>query len=110
MIQVPDDSLRISAAVLKDAIARSPSLHDLLLRYAQVLSIQTAYTALSNAVHPTEERLARWLLMCHDRMDGNEIALTHELMSIMLAVRRPSVTTSLHFLKETGSSAPNGVQ
>lgn len=102
LIQVADDCLRIAAAVLKDAIARSPSLHKLLLRYAQVLSIQTAYTALSNAVHPIEERLARWLLMCHDRTDGNEIALTHEFMSIMLAVRRPSVTTSLHVLESNG--------
>lgn len=61
--------------------------------------MQTSYTALSNAVHPVDERLARWLLMCHDRVDGDELALTHEFLSLMLAVRRPSVTTALHVLE-----------
>ena len=89
-------------APFKDAISRSPSLHDLLLRYVQTLQLQASYTALSNAVHPIEERLARWLLMCHDRWDTNAMPLTHEFMSIMLAVRRPSVTTSLHVLEGNG--------
>lgn len=57
---------------------------------------------MSNAVHPIDERLARWLLMCHDRTIGNEMALTHEFLSIMLAVRRPSVTTALHVLEGNG--------
>jgi CRP-like cAMP-binding protein len=48
------------------------------------------------------ERLARWLLMCHDRVQGNEIELTHEFLSLMLAVRRPSITTSLHILEGNG--------
>lgn len=65
-------------------------------------SIQLAATALSNAIHSVDERLARWLLMCHDRVDGDEIALTHEFISIMLAVRRPSVTTALHMLEGRG--------
>ena len=99
LIQVADDCFRMEAGVLKEAMAKSPSLHFLLLRYAQTLSTQTVYTALSNAVHPIEERLARWLLMCHDRMDDDELPLTHEFLSIMLAVRRPSVTTALHVLE-----------
>jgi CRP-like cAMP-binding protein len=102
IIQIADACLRISAGALKEAIGRSPSLHGVLLRFAQVLSVQTSYTALSNAMHPIEERLARWLLMCHDRVDGNDMALTHEFMSIMLGVRRPSVTTSLHVLEGNG--------
>jgi CRP-like cAMP-binding protein len=69
------------------------------LRFAQVQGVQTAFTALSNAVHPINERLARWLLMCHDRHDSDEIPLTHEFLSLMLAVRRPSVTTALHVLE-----------
>lgn len=64
--------------------------------------MQTSHTALSNAVHPIEERLARWILMCDDRSDAGEMPLTHEYMSIMLAVRRPSVTTSLHVLEGNG--------
>ena len=71
----------------------------LLLRFVQALSTQTAFTALSNAVHQIDERLARWILMCDDRLDGADMPLTHEFMSIMLAVRRPSVTTALHILE-----------
>ena len=59
------------------------------LRYPYALSIQTAYTALSNSVHPTDERLARWLLICHDRVLGDELELTHEFLSLMLTVRPP---------------------
>lgn len=102
IVQVPDDNLRMPLGPLLAAIDRSPGLRILLLRYVQTLSIQTSCTALSNAVHPVDERLARWILMCHDRIDGNELVLTHDFMSIMLAVRRPSVTTSLHVLEGNG--------
>lgn len=71
----------------------------LLMRYLQTLTTQTAFTALSNAVHHIHERLARWILMCHDRVDGDEIAVTHEFLALMMAVRRPSVTTALHVLE-----------
>ena len=99
VIQLHDDCHNLPAEAFKEAIAASPTLHTLMLRYAQALSVQTAYTALTNAVHPIDERLARWILMCHDRMDGNELPLTHDFLSIMLAVRRPSVTTALHVLE-----------
>jgi CRP-like cAMP-binding protein len=56
-------------------------------------------TVLANAHYPVDERLARWLLMCHDRWDGDVLPLTHEFMAVMLAVRRPSVTTALHVLE-----------
>jgi CRP-like cAMP-binding protein len=99
IVQVPGDGHRIEAGAFGEAIAASANLRNLLLRYVQALSVQTSYTALSNAVHPIEERLARWLLMSHDRADGNEVPLTHEFLSLMLAVRRPSVTTALHVLE-----------
>lgn len=102
VIQIADDCWNLPAALLIEAVDKSASLRTLLLRYAQALAIQANYTALSNAVHPIDERLARWILMCDDRMDGTELALTHEFMSIMLAVRRPSVTTSLHVLEGNG--------
>lgn len=102
IIQIADDCWRMPAALLSEATDKSASLRTLLLRYAQTLAIQTSYTALSNAVHQIDERLARWILMCDDRMDGSELALTHEFMSIMLAVRRPSVTTALHVLEGNG--------
>jgi CRP-like cAMP-binding protein len=72
------------------------------IRCIEAFSVQLSHTAVSNAVHDVNERLARWLLMCHDRVTGNEIALTHEFIATMLAVRRPSVTTSLHVLEGHG--------
>ena len=102
IVQVPNGAYRIGRGALQVACDASATLRNLLLRYAQVMSVQTAYTALSNAIHPVDERLARWLLMCHDRTPTHEIAITHEFLSLMLAVRRPSVTTSLHVLEGNG--------
>jgi CRP-like cAMP-binding protein len=99
IMQVSGDGYRIAVDALLEAIAASRPLHAMLLRYAQAQLTQASYTALSNATQSVEERLARWLLMSHDRVNGDEIALTHEFLSIMLAVRRPSVTTALHVLE-----------
>lgn len=101
-IQVAGAAYRIGRASLVDTMGRSTSFRDLLLRFAQVQMLQSGFTALSNAVHPIDERLARWLLMCHDRCVGDEMALTHEFLALMLAVRRPSVTTALHVLEGNG--------
>ncbi len=98
-MQVEGDGFRISTALLKPLLDQDGELKNLLGRYVQALSVQGAFTSLSNAVHHIDERLARWILMCHDRTDGDEISLTHEFLSIMLAVRRPSVTTALHVLE-----------
>jgi CRP-like cAMP-binding protein len=97
-MQVQGDGYRIPASILKQQLDKDSEFRALLARYVQALSVQGAYTSLSNAVHHIDERLARWILMCHDRTDGDEISLTHEFLSIMLAVRRPSVTTALHVL------------
>ncbi len=102
IVQVPDGGHSIGRLKFLEAFEASPTLRRLCLRYVQVMSVQAAFTALSNAVHPIDERLARWLLMCHDRCPSDEIPLTHEFMSLMLAVRRPSVTTALHVLEGNG--------
>jgi CRP-like cAMP-binding protein len=91
--------LRMATPHLEEAIDERPSLHRFLLRYAQALNVQTSGTAFANANHTLEMRLARWLLMCHDRVDGDDIAITHEFMSMMLGVRRAGVTTALHILE-----------
>ena len=85
-----------------DAMNESQALHEMLLRFAYVTTVQASFTLLSNAVHQVDERLARWLLMCHDRLESDDIRLTHEFMSLMLAVRRPSVTNALHTLEGNG--------
>ena len=77
-------------------------MHRLLLRIAYTLAMKASYTALSNAVHSIDWRLARWLLMCHDRADGDEIPLTHEFMGMMIAAQRSGVTVTLHILEGAG--------
>lgn len=98
-MQVSGEGFRVESPVLAALIETRPGLRKILIRYAQSMHIQTCFTALSNALHGIEERLARWLLMCHDRTDGDEIEITHEFLSVMLAVRRSSVTTALHVLE-----------
>lgn len=99
VMQVPGHGVRVPIAVMRKMMEASPALKRLLTRWAHVALSQAAFTALSNAIHPVDERLARWILMCHDRVDGDAIDLTHEFLAIMLSVRRPSVTVALHVLQ-----------
>ena len=89
----------IASDDLRAAMAQSSSLTAAFLRFAHVLSVQVAHSALANAQGKIEERLARWLLMAHDRIDGDDLCLTHEFLSIMLGVRRAGVTSALHQLE-----------
>ncbi|WP_309546373.1 Crp/Fnr family transcriptional regulator [Rhizobium rhizogenes] len=98
-MQVAGAGYRIQNAHIMAAASDRLEMRNLFLRYVQAASIQTAYTAFSNAADQIEQRLARWLLMCHDRTDGDKIDLTHDFLAVMLAVRRQSVTTTLHVLE-----------
>jgi CRP-like cAMP-binding protein len=101
-IQVAGKGLRISVANLRQADAQTPALHRAMLRYAHTFLVQTTTTALANGRSKTEERLARWLLMAADRVDGEEIPLTHEFLSLMLGTHRPGVTIALQALEKAG--------
>ena len=81
---------------------KSRSLERAFLKCAQEFMNQTANTALSNGTATLEERLARWLLMANDRLEGNEVPLTHEFLSLMLGVRRAGVTVALNYLEQRG--------
>jgi CRP-like cAMP-binding protein len=101
-IQVTGSAQRMRKDDFRESMRESPSFNALLMRYVQAFAIQTAHTALANGRAKLEERLARWLLMCHDRVDGDELALTHEFLSLMLGVRRTGVTLALHMLEGRG--------
>ena len=105
-IQTPGHGLRMRADDLRRAMAASPSLHLRLLRFVQAFMIQMGQTALTNGCHPLEQRLARWLLMCHDRVDGDDLSTTHEFLSLMLGVRRAGVTVALQALEDRGMISP----
>lgn len=99
-VQIGDGtSLRLRADLLREFTARCPAAHALFLRFVHALAIQTARTLTSNLRDSAEVRLARWLLMCHDRIDGDEIRLGHADISRMLGVRRATVTDALHILE-----------
>ena len=102
-VQVEGKSaLRIEVEALRKAIDQSASLHSLLLRYVQTFIVQSGHSTITNAHYHLEARLARWLLMCHDRIDGDEIRLTHQFMSMMIAAQRTGVTVCLHNLEAAG--------
>lgn len=92
---------RISAASLRDAMGKSSTLQPLLLLYAHTFLIQATQTAKANARSSLDERLARWLLMAHDRLDTDDLNITHEFLSVMLGVRRSGVTVALNLLENS---------
>ncbi len=92
----------ILATELRKAIQNSPTLRDSLLKFVQAFGVQTTQTAICNAQSRLDVRLARWLLMAHDRIGDDTLPITHEFLSLMLGVRRPGVTEALHALRERG--------
>jgi CRP-like cAMP-binding protein len=101
-VQIPGAGLRMRVDDLRAATAASATLQQRLLRFVHAFTVQIGQTALANASHLIEERLARRLLMCHDRVDGDDLAATHEFLSLMLGVRRSGVTVALQALEDRG--------
>jgi CRP-like cAMP-binding protein len=101
-VQVAGQAHTIASEDLRGLMGESATLRDHLLRYVQVLMTQSMQTALSNGHAKLEERLARWLLMCHDRVSGDMLELTHDFLAVMLGVRRPGVTIGTHLLEGKG--------
>jgi CRP-like cAMP-binding protein len=101
-VQLEGMAVRIGTNQFRAALLQSGILLAVLHLYARALGIQVSGTALANGRSKLEERLARWLLMVHDRMDGDRFSLTHEFLAVMLGVRRPGVTVALHILEGKG--------
>lgn len=101
-IQVPGHGFQIRAKILTEQFETSESLRLSLLRAVQGLLVQSAQTSACNRVHELPERLARWLLMCLDRVRGNRILITQEFLATMLGSRRSSVTVAAGMLHRAG--------
>ena len=97
------EALRIAAEPLLALAHASESLRDTLLRFALVFMTQMGRTIVSALAHPIERRLARWILLYHDRVHEDDICMTHEEFRLMLGVRRSSITDALHRLEEEGA-------
>jgi CRP-like cAMP-binding protein len=98
-VQIPGFGLRIEAAAFLDLVERFPALGEVVRHSLLVLLLQVSETAYCNARAFADRRLARWLLMCHDRADGPNIPLTHEYLATMLGTGRGAVTLSMHRLE-----------
>jgi len=96
-------ALRIETERLMEAARADDALMSLLLRYVHVFMMQVAATALADGRYNVEQRTARWLLMAHDRLESEELPLTHDFLALMLGVRRSSVTNALHVVEGLGA-------
>ncbi|CAO4136290.1 Crp/Fnr family transcriptional regulator [Methylorubrum extorquens] len=98
-VQAPGEMLAIDTKALCAAVDQSPNLRKVLLRYTQVLFVEAVQTAFVNATYQIEVRLARWIVMCHDRADGDELLVTHDFVAVMLGVQRSSATLAVQALE-----------
>jgi CRP-like cAMP-binding protein len=92
VVQVAGDAVRIAADRFQDALESSPSLRDMVTRFCVIQMMLTSQIAACNRLHPLEKRLARWLLLCQDRLSSETISTTHDLLASLLGTDRPSVT------------------
>jgi CRP-like cAMP-binding protein len=102
VVQSAGEGYRLKASILKKEFALGGQLQHLALRFTQALITQMAQTAVCNRHHTVEQQLCRWLLLSLDRLPGNELSMTQELIANMLGVRREGVTQAAGRLQEDG--------
>jgi len=103
IMQIAGAAFRVDAKDLTSLLQRHAQLDRSLQRYSQEVALQAAQVAACNRLHDVDARLARWLLMSQDRVNGNVVPLTQEFLSHMLGTRRASVTVAAARLQKTGS-------
>ena len=102
LVQSSGTALRISSSALREIMATSPTFTDTLLRYVHVFLAQANHTAVAAGCGKIHERLARGLLMWHDRVRDDQFSVTHDFLALLLGVQRPGVTVALHELEGEG--------
>jgi CRP-like cAMP-binding protein len=102
MVQLEGPMVRCPIEVLKDEFNRSSQVRNLFVSYSETLLSQVQQSVACNAVHTTEERMCRWLLMMHDRAEGEPLTYTHEFLANMLGANRKSVTLGAQALQTAG--------
>ncbi|TCS36331.1 CRP-like cAMP-binding protein [Paucimonas lemoignei] len=100
--QIPGDSLRMPVARFNEAIQAHPELRRLCFRFLQAYLSHVSQSVACNRLHSTEERFARWILLSHDRVQGDEFQLTQEFLADMLGVHRPSVSLIAKRFQQAG--------
>jgi CRP-like cAMP-binding protein len=102
VVQSAGRGFRMTAHALREEFEGTPTVMHLLLRYTQALIAQMAQTAVCNRHHSVDQQLCRWLLLCLDRLQGDELHMTQEQIAHMLGVRREGVTQSAQKLQKAG--------
>lgn len=102
MAQIDGTALRIDGEALVAFLEQCPKLERSLQQYSQISAMQIGQIAACNRLHEVDERLARWLLMCADRVGSNQLPLTQEFLAQMLGTRRSSVTVAAGILQKAG--------
>src|SRR5215472_6690055 len=102
VVQVPGDGFRVQADAMRQTLGSSPELNRLLLRRLAIRSVELAQNAACNRLHDAKQRLARWLLLIHDRLDSDVIRTTHDFLSKMVGTNRPTVTLAVRDLERDG--------
>src|ERR1700730_11766963 len=102
LVQLEGGMVRCPIELLQSEFKRSEHVRDLFVSYSETLLSQVQQTVACNALHSTEERMCRWLLMMHDRAEGESLPYTHEFLSQMLGANRKSVTLAAQALQMAG--------
>jgi CRP-like cAMP-binding protein len=102
LVQLEGSMVRCPIELLQSEFKRSEHVRDLFVSYSETLLSQVQQTVACNAMHTTEERICRWLLMMHDRAEGEALPYTHEFLSHMLGTNRKSVTLAAQSLQTAG--------
>ena len=102
IMQISGNGLRIKAEILEERLRGSSELRLVLNHFVLIQGLQIAQIAACNRLHEIEQRLARWLLMCQDRMDSDLLPVTHEFLAQMLGTGRPSVSLAAGILQKAG--------
>lgn len=102
-VQVAGNAVRIDADEFRQLIQLTPAFGALCMAYLSVMFSLLSQTAACNARHNLEQRLARWLLMAHDRVEGDAVHITHQVLSAMIGVRRPGVSDAARALESRGA-------
>jgi CRP-like cAMP-binding protein len=92
VMQIGGNGFRVKIRDLKKTLDSTPDLRRIVKRYTMILGLHVAQTAACNRLHDIDRRLARWLLMAHDRVDSGTLRITHDFLATMLGTDRPSVS------------------
>lgn len=102
MVQLAGPMLRCDISHLRKIFRSDPQIQDLFVSYSETILSQVAQTAGCNALHTIEQRMCRWLLMMHDRAEGDELTYTHEFLARVMGANRTSVTQTAQSLQRRG--------